>query len=317
MFTSLFTSRGRRPLVMGVVNVTPDSFYADSRVLDRAAALERARAMVAAGADLLDVGGESTRPGSSAVEETAEQERVVPVISALRAVLDVPISIDTKKASVASAALDAGADMVNDVSGLTADPEMAPLVAGRNVPVCIMHMQGDPATMQKDPRYSDPVADIVQELRRLCDAALELGVKSENIIVDPGIGFGKTVRDNLAILARLEEFRSLGYPILVGISRKSFVGKVLAYGGGPSSAGVDAGAQADAGADVDADHARRFEAIDRVSPRPAEQRLAGSLGAGAMAVLAGADFLRVHDVAETADLVTVMGAVAQEARHPR
>ena len=191
-----------------------------------------------AGADILDIGGESTRPGSSAVEATAERDRVVPVIRAIRSAQDsevatVRISVDTRKASVAAAALDAGATMVNDVSGLTDDAALIPLVAQRGVPVCIMHMQGSPETMQRNPTYSDPVRDIIDELRRRVRAALDGGVAPEQIIVDPGIGFGKTVRDNLEILRRLPELSRLGYPVLVGLSRKSFkiLGRVLAFAG--------------------------------------------------------------------------------------
>lgn len=320
MIKSLFTPHDRRPLVMGIVNVTPDSFYAESRVADTSAALRRAEEMVRAGADILDIGGESTRPGSSAVEAAAERDRVVPVIRAIRrardsAVAGIRISVDTRKAVVAEAALDAGATMVNDVSGLTDDAAMIPLVARRGVPVCIMHMQGSPETMQKNPTYSDPVGDILEELRRRVEAALEGGVDPTQILVDPGIGFGKTVRDNLEILRRLGEFRALGYPVLVGLSRKSFLGKILSHGGGPDPGGPDRRGLDPDGTDTPpapaATPVSRFEAVDRAEPRPTAERLAATLAATAVAVQNGARVLRVHDVAETADLVTVMGALSQ------
>lgn len=328
MTQSLFTLHDRRPLVMGIVNVTPDSFYPDSRVDSEDAALRRAEDMVAAGADILDIGGESTRPGSAAVDAAEEEGRVVPVLHALAERFpggsdgagddarrrSLQLSVDTRKASVARAALDAGAVLVNDVSGLRDDPHMLPLVAERGVLVCIMHMQGSPETMQKDPTYRDPVTDIRSDLARRVEAARAAGVRDEQIILDPGIGFGKTVRDNLALIARLGEIRSLGYPVLMGISRKSFVGRVLAAGGGPGdlvSARPAAGTPSAAASP--APGSGRFEAIDRIEPRPVEDRLAGTLGATAAAIAGGADILRVHDVAETADLVTVMRAVSGEA----
>jgi dihydropteroate synthase len=236
----------------------------------------------------------------------------VPVIEAIRRSIDTHISVDTRKAEVAEAGLDAGATMVNDVSGLRDDPALLRLVANRKVPVCIMHMQGSPQTMQRNPEYADPVLDIREELRRRVEAALEGGVAPEQIIVDPGIGFGKTVRDNIALIARLSELRELGYPILVGLSRKSFIGRVLAYGGGPDGAPTteQAPQKPEPQREPERTGASRFEAIDRVDPRPVEERLAGTLGATALAIHGGADILRVHDVAETADLVTVMGAIS-------
>jgi dihydropteroate synthase len=272
------TAHGERPLVMGIVNATPDSFYPESRRATREAAVAAARHMIAAGADILDIGGESTRPGSDPVEASEERERVVPVIEAVRAESGIPMSVDTRKAAVAEAALDAGAGIVNDVSGLRDDPALAPLVAARGVPVVIMHMQGTPATMQHNPHYEDTVADILEVLRARMDAAEAAGIARERIIVDPGIGFGKTVADNLRILREVSRFRrELGAPVLIGLSRKSFIGKVAAGEG---------------------------------EPLPVEERLAGTLACHAWVAERGADILRVHDVAETVQLLAMLAAIA-------
>jgi dihydropteroate synthase len=263
---------------MGILNCTPDSFYPKSRRATHEAALEAARAMLEAGADILDVGGESTRPGSDPVDATEETRRVVPVIEALRDESEIPISVDTRKAEVARAALDAGAEMVNDVSGLRDDPELARLVAERGVPVVLMHMQGSPKTMQHRPHYSDTVADILEVLRDRIRAAEDAGIAADRIIVDPGIGFGKTVDDNLRILNATARFREeLGRPLLIGVSRKSFIGKVLG---------------------------------DEEEPLPVTERLVGTLACHAWAALAGADILRVHDVGETVQLLAMLEAIA-------
>ena len=264
---------------MGIVNCTPDSFYPGSRRESREAAVAAARRMIAEGADILDIGGESTRPGSDPVGAGEEQERVVPVIDALRGESGIPISVDTRKAQVAEAALAAGADIVNDVSGLRDDPELGALLAARGVPVVLMHMQGTPKTMQRRPHYEDTVADILEVLRERIAVATDAGIAGDRIICDPGIGFGKTVGDNLRILRELSRLRAeLDMPVLVGLSRKSFIGKVLG----------------------DADDA----------PLPVEERLTGTLAAHAWAASEGADILRVHDVAETVQLVTMLEAIA-------
>ena len=260
-----------RTLVMGILNITPDSFYAGSRKRGTAEALDSALEMETAGADIIDIGGESTRPGSDFVGAEEEIARVVPVISAIRERTAIPISVDTRKAAVAEAALSAGADMVNDVAALRDDPGLADVVRKRGVPVVLMHMRGTPKTMQENPEYADPVREITEELRSLVQNALSLGIWEERIIVDPGIGFGKRLSDNLAILRNLDLLAELGLPVLVGLSRKSFIGGIL--------------------------------------DKPAEERLWGTLAANSAAVMKGAAILRVHDVAATADLVKVLHAI--------
>jgi dihydropteroate synthase len=276
-------THGERPLVMGIVNCTPDSFYPESRRAGTEAALEAARGMIRDGADILDIGGESTRPGSDPVPAAEERTRVVPVIEGIRAESEVAISVDTRKSEVAQAALDAGADIVNDVSGLRDDPALGPLVAERGVPVVLMHMRGTPKTMQHRPHYSDTVADILEELRERIDVARGAGVAEDRIIVDPGIGFGKTVADNLRILNATARFREeLGLPVLIGASRKSFIGKVAARPQQPEQA---------------------------AEPLAVEQRLPGTLACHLWAAAAGADILRVHDVAETVQALTLLEAI--------
>lgn len=215
-----------RPRIMGILNITPDSFSDGGQVFAVEAALDRARKM-AAEADILDIGGESTRPGSAAVPEKDEISRVVPVIEAIRAAgITTPISIDTRKASVAAAALDAGADIVNDVAAMTYDSAMAGLVVERGVPVCLMHAQGDPETMQNDPRYDDVVRDVYDWLVERIAAAVSAGISRDKIIADPGIGFGKTLQHNVSLLQNLSIYHDLGCPILLGASRKRFIGTI-------------------------------------------------------------------------------------------
>jgi dihydropteroate synthase len=251
---------------MGILNVTPDSFYPGSRRPGTAEAVEAGRAMIAAGADIIDIGGESTRPGSDAVPAQVEMDRVCPVIESLAGEGAVTISIDTAKSSVAAAALDAGAAMVNDVTALRGDPGMKPLVARRGVPVVLMHMRGTPKTMQKDPHFADTIAEVRTELE-----ALAAGIPAQRIVLDPGIGFGKRPADNLLLLRDLARIRELGCAVLIGLSRKSFLGVVTG--------------------------------------RPVEERLAATIAANTIAVLAGADIVRVHDVAAAVDMVRVVDAV--------
>jgi dihydropteroate synthase len=269
-----------RPLVMGVVNVTPDSFSDGGRFLDACAAIEHAGRLVADGADLLDVGGESTRPGAEPVDAAEQRRRVVPVIEGLReAGLATPIFVDTRRADVAAAALDAGATGVNDVSALRDDPAMAALLARRNAPVVLMHMLGTPATMHRNPAYQDVVGEVAAFLRERVRFAVASGIGRDRIAIDPGIGFGKTVSHNLELLRRTDALAGMGLPVLVGPSRKRFIGEIL---------GID---------------------------RPAERDV-GTLAAVAAAVLGGADVVRVHEVAMTSQVVRVAWAIRGGLRGP-
>jgi dihydropteroate synthase len=217
-----------RCLVMGVLNVTPDSFSDGGRYLDHRAAVAHGLAMAAEGADLIDVGGESSRPGATYVDERTELDRVLPVIEALAAATDVPISIDTRKSAVARAALAAGAGMVNDVSAGRDDPDLLGVAGDAKAPVVLMHMRGTPATMQDDPRYTDVVTQVERFLAARCDAAVAAGVPRDSLVIDPGIGFGKRDEHNYALLAELPRLTRLGHPVLVGTSRKGFIGRALA-----------------------------------------------------------------------------------------
>ncbi|HEX4145737.1 MAG TPA: dihydropteroate synthase [Pirellulales bacterium] len=248
----------RRPLVMGIVNVTPDSFSDGGIYQDPIAAANRCLEMAAAGADLIDIGGESTRPYANPTSLADELARVVAVLKRLAGKLPIPISIDTTKAAVARAAIDAGAEIINDVSALTADPAMIPLAATTGAGVCAMHMLGTPATMQDDPRYGDVVIEVRQYLARRRDALVSAGIDRRRIALDPGIGFGKTHQHNLTLLAHCHELHALGCPLLVGHSRKGFIGKVLG--------------------DKEAD------------------RLAGTIGTALSLARQGVQIVRVHDV---------------------
>ncbi|HEX5525690.1 MAG TPA: dihydropteroate synthase [Solirubrobacterales bacterium] len=256
--------------LMGVVNVTPDSFSDGGLYLDPEAAIAHGRELAAAGAEILDVGGESTRPGAAPVDEAEELRRVVPVIQAL-ADLDCEISIDTSKAAVAAAALDAGATIVNDVTALRGDPGMAGLCAERGCGVVLMHMLGEPRTMQEDPRYDDVVAEVKAFLAGRLEAAVAAGISEERVWLDPGIGFGKTAAHNLELLRRLGELRELGRPLVVGTSRKSFIG--------------------------------------RIDGSAADERLGGTIASSLLAAAEGAEVLRVHDVAELRQALTVAAAI--------
>ena len=227
-----------RPSVMGVVNVTPDSFSDGGAFLHPQAAIAEARGMLDEGAAIIDIGGESTRPGSDGVSLDEELRRVEPVLAALS---DAPVSIDTSKAAVARVALEAGAQMVNDVTALRGDPELAGVLADSDACLCLMHMLGEPRTMQEDPRYDDVVSEVKAFLEERLEFAVRAGIDEARICLDPGIGFGKTVEHNLELLARLDEIVTLGRPVLVGASRKRFLGRLLGDEGaltGPGSAGV-------------------------------------------------------------------------------
>jgi dihydropteroate synthase len=254
---------------MGVVNVTPDSFSDGGRYLDAAAAIEHGLELVRDGAEILDVGGESTRPGAEPVDAEEELRRVEPVVAGLAGVATV--SIDTSKAAVAEAAIDAGASIVNDVTALRGDPEMAALCAERGVGVVLMHMPGNPRTMQDDPRYGDVVDEVKAFLAERVEAAVGAGVDEERIWLDPGIGFGKTLEHNLELLRRLGELRELGRPLVIGTSRKSFIGRIDG------------------------------SAVDR--------RIGGTIASSVLAAAGGADVLRVHDVAEMAQAMRVAEAI--------
>ena len=263
-----------RPQVMGIINVTPDSFYDGGVCCDLDTALKQAEAQINAGADLLDVGGESTRPSAAPVAGERELQRVVPLITALNREFDVPLSIDTSKALVATAAVEGGADFINDISGLSFDPQMAQAVAFSGAGLFVMHTRGRPDEMQLDTDYHDVVADVIAGLRSSVNTALSAGIPVEKIAVDPGIGFGKSLDGNLEILRRLSELSCLACPVLIGTSRKSFIGHVL----------------------------------KQHSP---SERLYGSVASVALAVASGAHLFRVHDVAATRDAVDMAWAICQ------
>lgn len=266
-----FTLSLDRPLVMGVVNVTPDSFADGGRYLDPAAASDHARRLVEEGADIVDIGAESTRPGAAPVPEEEELRRIVPVLEGLHD-LDRPISVDTRRLRVMKAALAAGASMINDV-GAFAEPYSLLSVAQSGCAVCLMHMRGTPATMQREPHYADVVAEVKAFLKEAVRRAKFSGIREDRIVIDPGFGFGKTVQHNLTLLGHLGEFAELGVPVLAGLSRKSTVGWITG--------------------------------------RPVHERLAGSLAMALLAIQRGAKIVRVHDVKETKDVIAVWEAVRQ------
>jgi dihydropteroate synthase len=263
---------GERTYLMGVLNVTPDSFSDGGEFNEPAAALAQAERMVEAGADIIDIGGQSTRPGARAISLEEELNRVVPVVEAVRSILNVPISVDTTRASVAQRAVEAGADMVNDISGGTFDSDMLPVVAQLGVPIVLMHIRGTPQTMQQLTEYEDLMGEIYKFLESQIAAALATGIERSHLIVDPGIGFAKTGKQNLEILRQLPTFRSLGVPILVGVSRKSFIGRILNQ------------------------------------PDP-KGRVWGTAAACSCAIAGSADILRVHDVREMRDVCRVADAI--------
>lgn len=261
----------RRTALMGILNVTPDSFSDGGRYLDPAKAVAYGVELANEGVDIIDIGGESTRPGARPVSAEEEIERVIPVLRGLRRNVSIPLSIDTYKADVARAALDEGADVVNDISALRFDPAMGPLVATEKVPVVLMHMQGTPQTMQGRPHYRDVLEEVKGFLSSRIRFALEVGIGPEQIIIDPGIGFGKNLNHNLTLLRGLSTLSSLGQPILVGPSRKTFIGKILGLG--------------------------------------PEDRLEGSLAAAVAAVLDGANMIRLHDVREARRAIRIADAL--------
>ncbi len=260
-----------RPRVMGILNVTPDSFSDGGRFISHDVALKRALAMVAEGADILDIGGESTRPGAPAVGVQQELDRVIPVIQSIASELPIPISVDTNKAAVMREAVAAGAGLINDVMALQGEGALA-AAKELNVPVCLMHMQGSPRTMQQNPQYSDVVTDVKAFLSDRIQACTNAGIPREHLLLDPGFGFGKSLTHNLILLRQLDQLNSLNLPLLVGISRKSMIGAVL-------------------------------------DDAPVDQRLYGGLACAVLAVERGAAIIRTHDIKPTADVIRMTHAV--------
>ena len=270
-------------IVMAIINCNEDSFYAPSRALGEAA-VEKALAAENEGAAIVDFGAESSRPGASYISEEEELKRLIPVISAFKKRSSLPVSADTRKAAVARAAIDAGADITNDISALNDDPKMAAVCAEKRAAVVLMHKKGVPLTMQENPSYSNVAEEISAFFKDAAKRALSAGISPEKIILDPGIGFGKGLKDNLQIIRLLAEICGKDYPILVGLSRKSFIGEI----------------------------ASRHGAACHGLAQDAEDRLAGTLAANAAAILAGADIIRVHDVKEHVDLARVLFSIAKE-----
>ena len=263
---------GKRTYIMGILNVTPDSFSdgGDYHVLDKAIA--QAENMIAEGADIIDIGGQSTRPGAEQITVTEELNRVIPIVEALRKRSDVIISVDTTRAEVAQKAIEAGADIINDISGATFDSNMLPVVANLKVPIILMHIKGTPVNMQSMSNYQDLIKEVKDFLLERIEIALKLGIKKEHLIIDPGIGFAKNYEQNITILRNIASFKQLGYPVLIGTSRKSFIGQILEQ------------------------------------PQP-KDRVWGTAGSCSYAIVQGADILRVHDVAIMTDVAKVTDTI--------
>lgn len=259
---------------MGVLNITPDSFSDGGLFYDEAKAVERGLELAEQGADIIDIGGESTKPGSESITDEEELRRILPVIRALRKRIDALISVDTMKSEVARAALEEGADIVNDISAFSHDPKMPSLLAGTNAPVILMHMKGTPKTMQDNPFYEDVLAEVKSFLKEKIELAQAQGIKKERIIIDPGIGFGKRFKDNLVLINNLRSFEELDRPILIGTSRKSFIGKIL-------------------------------------NSAP-QERLEGTIASAVLSIICGAHILRVHDVASVKRAVLVAETILSE-----
>jgi dihydropteroate synthase len=267
------------PILMGILNITPDSFYAGSRIKNNDAVLFKAQQMIEEGADWLDVGGESTRPGALPVSEQEELDRVIPVIEAIMARFDMSVSIDTNKAQVMKHALAAGASMINDIWALR-QPDALSIAAQSDVPVCLMHMQGEPTTMQENPTYDEDILAVIKAFfEERIAACHQAGIARERLILDPGIGFGKTLPQNQTILKRLSELNDFGLPILIGVSRKTMIGQIV--------------------------------------NKPADERLFGTLGATIVAVQNGATIIRTHDIGATADALKVMLSIGERNQYER
>jgi dihydropteroate synthase len=275
---------GKRTLIMGVLNVTPDSFSDGSKFYNEEQAIEHALQMERAGADFIDIGAESTRPGSEGIPAEEEWRRLFPVLSGLRRLLKIPISIDTQKAEVAETALDAGAEIINDISGLKNDPRIAEVAARHRLPLILMHMRGEPRTMQKGPFARDVVKHVLQGLRKSVFIARKAGVAKSQIILDPGIGFGKSYAQNYELLQKLAQLAKLGYPLLVGTSRKGFLGATLARDGKPALP---------------------------------EERIWGTAATVTASILNGAHIVRVHDIAEMVQVARAADCVLDPGVAPR
>jgi len=275
---------GERTLVMGVLNITPDSFSDGGKYLDSGAAVARALQLERDGADILDVGGESTRPGATEIAAEEELRRILPVIQVLRGKLRIPMSVDTRRAEVAKAALAAGAEILNDVSGLRLDPRLGEVVRRARAPLILMHMRGTPRTMQKGPFARDVIGDVLSGLRDAVARAKRAGLAKSQLLLDPGIGFGKTHEQNFEVLARLPEFARLGCPIVIGTSRKAFLGKALAGTDGTSA--------------------------------PPGERLLGTAATVTASILGGAHIVRVHDVAEMVRVARVADSILNSVLGP-
>ncbi|HCI29644.1 MAG TPA: dihydropteroate synthase [Fervidobacterium sp.] len=256
--------------VMGIINITPDSFYPGSRVNEKQL-LSRTEKMIREGVEIVDLGGESTKPGADVVPFEEEVKRVIPAVKTIRAHFDVPISVDTYKSELAKIALEEGANIINDISALRMDEHMASVVAHYGCPVILMHMKGTPKTMQQSPQYDDVINEIIDFFRGRIEFATNKGIRQENIVLDPGIGFGKTLEHNLTILKRIDEFKSLRFPLLVGASRKSMIGMILDL--------------------------------------PAEERLNGTLAITAYCAMHDIDIVRVHDVKENVEIIRIIEAI--------
>ena len=275
---------GERTLVMGVLNVTPDSFSDGGKFFQTEDAIKAVLAMELAGADIVDIGAESTRPGSLGISAVEELERLLPVLQALRGRLKIPFSVDTQKASVAEATLDAGAEILNDISGLKRDPRIAEVAAKSGAPLILMHIRGTPRTMQKGPFAKDVVRDVLSGLRRSAEVARKAGVRKSQIVLDPGIGFGKSFAQNYELLGKFPELAKLGYPLLVGTSRKGFLGAKLTRNG---------------------------------RPLPVEARIWGTAASVTASILNGAHIVRVHDVEEMVQVTRVADCVLHRELRPR
>lgn len=271
-FKNFLFDFSKKTYIMGILNVTPDSFFDGGKYINLRKAVDRGLQLVEEGADIIDIGGESTRPGAEPISVDEELKRVIPVIENLSKKINIPISIDTYKAKVAEEAIKAGATIINDISGLRFDPQMPYIAAKYDTPVVIMHIKGTPKNMQINPLYDALIPEIMEYLRNSIVIAKNAGVKENRIIIDPGIGFGKKLEHNLLIIKKLKEFTSLGKPILIGVSRKSFIGKIL-------------------------------------GDAPVEHRLEGTMAAVAVSVINGANIVRVHDVKEIIKVVKVVDAI--------